>query len=51
MDVLFGGQNHVEKGGDLLHVEDAHHAHTGATNAQGDDIEQEKSQHIAEIKV
>ncbi|TVY53397.1 Quinate permease [Lachnellula cervina] len=26
IDVIFGGSNHVEKGGDLLHVEDAHHA-------------------------
>ena len=27
IDVLFGGSNHVEKGGDLLGVEDSHHAH------------------------
>ena len=26
MDTLFGGSNHIEKGGDLLHVDDAHHA-------------------------
>ena len=26
MDTRFGGSNHVEKGGDLLGVEDAHHA-------------------------
>jgi len=32
MDVLFGGANHVEKGGDLLHVEDVHHAHVGIDN-------------------
>ena len=25
MDTLFGGSNHIEKGGDLLHVEDTHH--------------------------
>lgn len=42
MDVLFGGANHVEKGGDLLHVEDAHHAHAG---------DMDKKAHIAEIKV
>lgn len=29
IDVLFGGANHTEKGGDLLHVEDPHHAHAG----------------------
>ncbi|KAK4560423.1 hypothetical protein LTR86_005619 [Recurvomyces mirabilis] len=26
MDTRFGGQNHVEKGGDILGVDDAHHA-------------------------
>jgi hypothetical protein len=43
IDVLFGGANHIEKGGDLLHVEDAHHAHVGVDNniAGGEDtIEQ-----------
>ena len=33
MDVLFGGSNHVEKGGDLLGVEDAHHADVSADQA------------------
>jgi hypothetical protein len=32
MDVLFGGANHIEKGGDLMHVEDVHHAHLGSDN-------------------
>lgn len=39
IDVLFGGSNHVEKGGDLLHVEDAHHANLGR------DIEEDMSSH------
>ncbi|KFZ09279.1 hypothetical protein V502_08840 [Pseudogymnoascus sp. VKM F-4520 (FW-2644)] len=40
MDVLFGGADHVEKGADLLHVEDAHHAVTGATqDNKGSSIE------------
>jgi hypothetical protein len=26
MDVLFGGVNHVEKGGDQLGIKDPHHA-------------------------
>lgn len=34
MDVLFGGSNHVEKGGDLLNVEDTHHANVGVDNAR-----------------
>jgi hypothetical protein len=29
MDVLFGGANHVEKGGDLLQVGDTHHVRLG----------------------
>lgn len=33
MDVLFGGTNHVEKGGDLLHVDNAHHASIGIDNS------------------
>ncbi|KAI9713877.1 MAG: hypothetical protein M1820_000607 [Bogoriella megaspora] len=33
IDVLFGGSNHVEKGGDLLGVEDAHHAIVAADHA------------------
>lgn len=34
IDTLFGGSNHVEKGADLLHVEDAHHAHVGFDNVE-----------------
>lgn len=33
MDVLFGGTNHVEKGGELLHVDNAHHASIGIDNS------------------
>ena len=32
VDVLFGGANHIEKGGNLLQVEDSHHAHVGVDN-------------------
>jgi hypothetical protein len=35
MDVLFGGSNHVEKGGDILHIEDPHNAHVGVDNVVG----------------
>lgn len=38
MDVLFGGTNHVEKGGDLLHIEDVHHANVGIDNATNDQV-------------
>ena len=34
VDVLFGGANHIEKGGNLLHVEDTHHAHIGIDNKE-----------------
>lgn len=36
MDAIFGGVNHVEKGGNILHVEDTHHAHLGVDNVHGD---------------
>jgi hypothetical protein len=35
IDVLFGGQNHIEKGGDLLNVEDPHHAHVRGLDMSG----------------
>ncbi|KAG9236840.1 general substrate transporter [Amylocarpus encephaloides] len=37
IDVLFGGVNHTEKGGDMLNVEDPHHAHVGIDNPIGGD--------------
>jgi hypothetical protein len=36
IDILFGGSNHVEKGANLLHVEDPCHAHIGVDNLHGD---------------
>lgn len=38
MDTLFGGNNHIEKGGDLLHVDDAHHASAGPGHANTNDM-------------
>ncbi|RDW76988.1 hypothetical protein BP6252_05041 [Coleophoma cylindrospora] len=37
VDVLFGGQNHQEKGGNILDVADAHHAQLGVDNVVGTD--------------
>lgn len=48
MDTPFGGANHVEKGGDLLHVEDAHRANPGDRN---DVHEVATENNITEIKV
>jgi len=55
MDVLFGGSNHVEKGGDLMHIEDVHHAGTGDNVSSPDAMDDgvnpvSKEAHIAEIK-
>lgn len=47
MDTLFGGANHVEKGGDLLHVEDAHHANLGDLHGSH---EVPTEHNVAEIK-
>ncbi|TGO25273.1 hypothetical protein BPAE_0083g00050 [Botrytis paeoniae] len=38
MDVLFGGVNHIEKGGAQLGVEDTHHAHVQHVETEGADI-------------
>jgi hypothetical protein len=35
IDVLFGGANHIEKGGDLLNVDDPHHAHIELDDTAG----------------
>jgi hypothetical protein len=50
MDVLFGGANHVEKGGEFLHVEDTHHAHIDHKDSSGDDIAP-ATHHVTEMKV
>jgi hypothetical protein len=52
IDVIFGGANHTEKGGDLLHVEDAHRAHLGVDNVDGDQIVPANDGHnLQEIKI
>jgi hypothetical protein len=52
VDVLFGGANHTEKGGDLLHIEDPHHAHLGVDNAGHDKIESAAhAEEVNEIKM
>ncbi|KAL9073309.1 MAG: hypothetical protein Q9157_004786 [Trypethelium eluteriae] len=50
IDVLFGGSNHVEKGGDLLGVEDAHHTTVGADRAGSID-NKAAADHVQEVKV
>jgi len=51
MDTLFGGSNHIEKGGDLLGVEDAFHAH-GENDVPISTLENkvQDTQRIEEIK-
>lgn len=38
MDELFGGSNHVEKGGDILHVENVRHANYQSSDEIGKDV-------------
>lgn len=43
MDVLFGGPNHVEKGGAQMGVDDVHHAHGenfGEKQIEGQNIDE-----------
>ncbi len=51
MDTLFGGSNHVEKGGDLLHVEDAHHAQLEMNTPGVDDVTHSTNERVNEVKV
>ncbi|CAJ2513067.1 Uu.00g011860.m01.CDS01 [Anthostomella pinea] len=47
IDTLFGGQNHVEKGGQMLGVPDAHHAEVGEEAAEAQ--QKETSKEITEV--
>jgi hypothetical protein len=38
MDELFGGSNHVEKGGDILHVKNVRHANYQSSDEIGKDV-------------
>ncbi|KAH6669473.1 major facilitator superfamily transporter sugar [Halenospora varia] len=52
IDVLFGGANHTEKGGDLLHVEDPHRAHVGVDNVGLEEISSAAARPVAhELKI
>lgn len=44
MDAKFGGVNHVDKGGDLLGVEDAHHADAAKAS------EKSHVEHVQEVR-
>lgn len=46
MDVLFGGVNHVEKGGAQLGLEDTHHAHVQHVETEGADIAGVESENV-----
>jgi len=48
MDAKFGGTNHVEKGGDIMGVEDAHHA--DAAHRVGSIDKQPETEHIQEVR-
>lgn len=50
MDTRFGGSNHVEKGGDLLGVEDAHHADLDHALPELHVPNKDQTEHIQEIR-
>ena len=51
IDILFGGSNHVEKGGDLLGIDDVHHAH-GENDVPVADLEAKVgTEKIEEVRV
>lgn len=45
MDTKFGGSNHVEKGGNLMGVADAHHAEIDL------DRKEPQAEHISEVRL
>lgn len=47
MDARFGGTNHVEKGGDIMGVEDAHHADAAH---RGSIEKQMETAHVQEVR-
>lgn len=49
MDTLFGGVNHVEKGGASMGIEDSHHAHVGGEKAALGGEHRENSGEVEEI--
>ncbi|GAB7348493.1 hypothetical protein MBLNU459_g6899t1 [Dothideomycetes sp. NU459] len=49
IDTLFGGNNHVEKGGDLLGIDDAHHAEVGG-HSMINTNDKLGSQHVQEVR-
>lgn len=49
IDTLFGGTNHVEKGGDLLGIDDAHHAEVGG-HSMINTNDKVGSHHISEVE-
>jgi len=49
MDTLFGGVNHVEKGGASMGIEDSHHAHAGAEKAALGGEHRENNDEVEEV--
>lgn len=47
MDAKFGGANHVDSGGKMMGVDDAHHAEIGRNGSLEKDT---GAEHIAEVK-
>lgn len=39
MDAVFGGANHVNEGGNLMGIDDAHHAEKGGLSAEKVQVE------------
>ncbi|KAK9770271.1 putative Major facilitator superfamily (MFS) profile domain-containing protein [Seiridium cardinale] len=50
IDAVFGGQNHVEKGGDIMGIPDAHHANLG-TDVEKNGTEIQQTERAREIGV
>lgn len=50
-DVLFGGQNHIENGGKIMGVDDAHHATVDTEKGDVSINEKIGTSHVEEVSV
>jgi len=46
MDAMFGGANHVNEGGNLMGVDDAHHADPGKSVLSPEKVQVERVQEL-----
>lgn len=49
IDTLFGGSNHLEKGADLLHIEEADHTNVNVANTDAIAVTEKKKLEAGQV--